>query len=197
MEIACDISGNMRTTVDYILVKRTDLKAAKDCNVIPGESITMQHRILVMDYINRIKTPRKKQTRKLNKQIRWWKLKKEEAWAEYQAPVTTKLNEIGLDLDWNKIQEILASTAKGKFGQNCGKGAYNEKESLWLNEDTRRAIKVKEEAFQWPKKKHNEELYIKLDTREGANIIYKLAKSRDRRSRDISDIAYGTNMEQS
>ena len=141
MEIARDISGNRRTTLDYILVKRTDMKAAKDCNVIPAESIAMQHRILVMDY--RMKTPRKKHTRKLKKQIRWWKLKKEEAWAEYQAPDTTKLDEIGLYLDWNKIQEILESTAKEKFGQTSGKGAYNEKESLWLNEDTRRTIKAK------------------------------------------------------
>ena len=42
-------SGNRRTTIDYILVKRTDLKAAKDCKVIPGESIAMQHRIIVID----------------------------------------------------------------------------------------------------------------------------------------------------
>ena len=35
-----------------------------------------------------------------------------------------------------------------------------------------------------------EELYTKLDTREGAKIIYKLAKSRDRRRIDISGIAY-------
>ena len=48
---------------------------------------------------------------------------------------------------------------------------------------------AKEEAY--------EELYFKLDTREGANIIYKLDKRKDRRSRDISDIAYRTNMEQS
>ena len=41
---------------------------------------------------------------------------------------------------------------------------------------------IKEEAY--------DELYTKLHTREGAKIIYKLAKSRDRRSRDISDIAY-------
>ncbi len=41
---------------------------------------------------------------------------------------------------------------------------------------------AKEEAY--------EELYTKLDTREGAKIIYKLAKSRDRRGRDISDTAY-------
>ena len=163
-----------------------------------------------------MKTPRKKQTRKLNKQIRWWKLKKEEARAEYKASVTTKLDAIGLDLDWNKIQEILVSTAKEKLGQTSGKGAYDEKESLWWNEDTRRATKAKEEAFKAYQKDKSEEqhcaykeankaakravamakeeaykeLYTKLDTREGAKIIYKLAKSRDRRSRDISDIAY-------
>ena len=33
-------------------------------------------------------------------------------------------------------------------------------------------------------------MYTKLDTREGEKVIYKLAKSRDRRSRDISDITY-------
>ena len=90
-------SGSRRATIDYILVKRTDLKAAKDCKVIPGESTAMQHRILVMDY--KLKTPMKKQTRKINRQIRWWNLRKEEARAEYQASVTTKLDEIGLDLD--------------------------------------------------------------------------------------------------
>ena len=138
-------SGTRRTTIDYILVKRTDLKAAKNCKVIPGESIAMQDRIKVMDY--RMKTPRKKQTRQLNRQIRWWKLKKEEARAEYKASVTTKLDEIGLDLDWNKIQDILVSTAKDKLRQTSGKGAYNEKESRWWNEETRHAIKAKEEAF--------------------------------------------------
>ena len=121
-------SGNRRTTIYYILVKRTDLKGAKDCNVIPGEIIAMQHRILVMDY--KLKTPMKKPTRKINRQIRWWNLKKEKARAEYQASVTTKLDDIGLDLDWNKIKEILISTAKEKLGQTSGKGAYNEKESL-------------------------------------------------------------------
>ena len=52
---------------------------------------------------------------RLDKQIRWWKLKKKEARAEYQSSVTTKLDAIGLDLDWNKIQEILVSTAKEKL----------------------------------------------------------------------------------
>ena len=69
----------------------------------------MQHRILVMDY--KLKTLMKKQ---INRHIRWWNLKKEKSRAEYKASVTTKLDEIGLDLDWNKIKEILISTAKEK-----------------------------------------------------------------------------------
>ena len=115
---------------------------------------------------------------------------------EYQATVTTKLDEIGLDLNWSKIQEILVSTAKEKLGQTSGKGAYNEKESLWGNDDTRRATKAKEEAFKAyqndkseeqhcaykeankaakrtvaiAKEEAYEELYTKLDTREGAKI---------------------------
>ena len=115
----------------------------------------MQHRILVMDY--KLKTRMKKQTRKINRHIRLWNLKKEKARAEYQASVTTKLDEIGLDLDWNKIKEILRSTAREKLGQTSGERAYNEKESLWWNEDTRRAITAKEEAFKVYQKDKSEE----------------------------------------
>ena len=58
--------------------------------------------------------------------------------------------------------------------QHC---AYKE-----ANKAAKRAVAMaKEEAY--------EELYTKLDTREGAKITYKVARSRDRRSRDISDIA--------
>ena len=61
--------------------------------------------------------------------------------------------------------------------QHC---AYNE-----ANKAAKRAVAMaNEEAYQ--------ELYTELDTKEGAKIIklYKLAKSSDRISRDISDIAY-------
>ena len=104
---------------------------------------------------------------------------------------------------------MLVSTAKQKLRQTSGKAAYNEKESLWWNDDTRRATKAYQKdkseeqhcaykeaneaakrAVAMAKGEAYEELYTKLDTREGAKIIYKLAKSRDWRSRDLSDIAY-------
>ena len=96
-----------------------------------------------------------------------------------------------------------------------GKEHIMRKRVLWWNEDTRHAITAREEAFKayqkdkseeqhcaykeankvakraiaMAKEETYEELYTKLDTREGAKIIYKLAKTRDRRSRDISDLA--------
>ena len=83
-----------------------------------------------------------------------------------------------------KTPDVLSKPSKEAFKayqkdkseeQHC---AYKE-----ANEAAKRAVAMtKEEAY--------EELYTKLDTREGAKIIYKLAKSRDRSSRDLSDIAY-------
>ena len=41
------MSGTNITVIDYILVRRQDLRDLKDCKVIPGESIASQHRLLV------------------------------------------------------------------------------------------------------------------------------------------------------
>ena len=41
-----------------------------------------------------------------------------------------------------------------------------------------------------PKEHAFDELYDKFDSNEGPTIIYKLAKSRERRTRDLTDIAF-------
>ena len=102
-----------------------------------------------------------------------------------------------------EFEERIISTAKEKLGQTSVNGAYNEKDSLWWNEDTRRSTTAKEEAFKAYQKDKSEEqhraykeankaakravamakeeayekLYTKLDTRESAKIIYKLPKA--------------------
>ena len=164
-----------------------------------------------MDY--KMKTPRKKETRKRNKQIRRWKMKKGEDRSQYQALFTSKLDEIGLDLDWNEIEEMLVSTAKEKLGQKrAGKEHITRKRvyggtktpdvlSLPMKRRSRhtRNTRAKSLCIQGSQqsrqksssngqRKAYDELYTKLDTREGAKKIYKLAKSGGRRSINISDI---------
>ena len=61
--------------IDYIMVRRENLRELKDCKVIPGESVASQHRMLVME----MKAVRKRRSqRERIKRTGWWKLNKEE-----------------------------------------------------------------------------------------------------------------------
>ena len=110
----------------------------------------------------------------------------------------------------------MLDTANSVLGQTTGKGAYNEKEAWWWNEDVQKTLKEKrlmfnkyqharcdedKEVFREANKRANREvakakesaykdLYDKLDSIEGQTIIYKLFKTRERRTRDLTDIAY-------
>ena len=61
--------------IDYIMVRRDNLKELKNCKVIPGESVATHHRMLVME----MKAVRKRMSpRERIKRTRWWKLNQEE-----------------------------------------------------------------------------------------------------------------------
>ena len=42
-------SGDRMITIDYIMVRRDDIRTIKDCKVIPGECVATQHRLVVME----------------------------------------------------------------------------------------------------------------------------------------------------
>ena len=68
-------SGVNATVIDYIMVRRENLRELKNCKVIPEETDATQHRMLVME----MKAVRKRtSTRGRTKRTRWWKLNQEE-----------------------------------------------------------------------------------------------------------------------
>ena len=107
-------------------------------------------------------------------------------------------------------------TAKSVLGQTTGTGAYNEKEAWWWNEEVQNAIKEKrlkfnkyqesrcdedKEVFREANKRAKREvakaknsaykdLYDKLDSIEGQKSIYKMSKTRERRTLYLTDIDY-------
>ena len=127
------------------------------------------------------------------------------------------------NLDWQEINQILVETAKEVFGETSGKGTYTEKETWWWQEETRKAVALKRatfKQFQMNKSDENKEKfretnrasikavriairmqhtkiynYAKLDSREGIKMVYKLAKTRGRRSKDISDMPFINSLE--
>ena len=48
-------SSVAKTQIDYLLLRRCDRRLCEDCKVIPGETLSTQHRLLVMDICIRIR----------------------------------------------------------------------------------------------------------------------------------------------
>ena len=53
-------SDSSRTQINFFVTRKRDRLACKDCKVIPGEGLTFQHRLLIIDV-----------------QLQWWTRKKE------------------------------------------------------------------------------------------------------------------------
>ncbi|XP_064080603.1 uncharacterized protein LOC135197468 [Macrobrachium nipponense] len=53
-------SGGRSSQIDYFMYKRKDLREVKDCKVIPGDHVSVQHRLVVMDLVMEIEQIRKK-----------------------------------------------------------------------------------------------------------------------------------------
>ena len=199
------------SVIDYILIRRNNISKVKDCKVIQGESIATQHRIITMDICIQTKKIVKPRMRK--QQIKWWRLKDRDENRKFASKVEENIEDIK---EWNQLEALLLDTAKSVLGQTTGKGAYNEKEAWWWNEEVQKAVKEKRLKFKQyqqsrcdedkddfreankrakrevAKAKENayKDLYDKLDSIDGQKMIYKLSKTRERRTRDLTDIAY-------
>ena len=202
-------SGERRSVIDYILIWCNNISKVKDCKVIPGESIATQHILLTMDI--GIQTKKRVKPRKRKQQIKWWRLKDRDENRKFASKVEDKIKDIK---DWNQLEALLLDTAKNVLGETTGKGSDNEKEAWWWNEDVQKTVKEKrlkskkyqesrcdedKEVFREANKRAKREvakakesaykdLYDKLDSIEGQKIIYKLSKTRERRTRDLTDI---------
>jgi len=68
-------SGVSCSQIDFFLIRKSDMKICWDCKVIPGESLTTQHRVMVMDV--RVKRRAKRRSHSGAPRIKWWHLKGE------------------------------------------------------------------------------------------------------------------------
>ena len=115
--------------------------------------------------------------------------------------------------EWHEITDTIQECAKQILGESNG-GKFVEQETWWWTEEVQTTVTKKKEAFKalqtmkttesleeystWESKKAVAEakidayegLYEKLDSRQGIKMIYKLAKTRHRRSLDMTDGIY-------
>ena len=141
------MSGTNITVIDYILVRRQDLRDLKDCKVIPGESIASQHRLLVASV--EFKAQHKKQQRARVNKIKWYMLKQQEKKCE----LSLRLAEHNMgrrkyeeETTWEYICHMINNNAKEILGETSG-GKNVERESWWGNDDVQKAVKEKRDIF--------------------------------------------------
>ena len=206
-------SGVARSQIDYFLIRNADKRIFKDCKVIPGESLTTQHRVLVLDM--HVKS-RKSRTRKvLNPRIRWWQLKGDKQLAFQRQLMEERVWEIegNASFMWEEMANGIRKVAKEVLGESKGFGP-KDKESWWWNENVQEKVKYKRECFKalqvgnntenWEKyrlarretkkavsearSKAFEGFYQALETKNGERQIYKIAKIRDKKTRDLAQV---------
>ncbi len=139
-------SGATHSQIDFFLIRKADRKICMDCKVIPGESLTTQHRVLVMDV--RVKGKVKRRGHDKVSRIRWWQMK-----GEKHMIFQRKVLEGGFweadgsaNVMWNKMAEGIRKMARETFGESRGFG-HRDKESWWWNDSVQEKVKGKRECF--------------------------------------------------
>ncbi|KAK3510676.1 hypothetical protein QTP70_013013 [Hemibagrus guttatus] len=206
-------SGGRRTQVDYILCRRGNLKEISDCKVVVGESVARQHRMVVCRMTLMVcKTKRSKI--EIEKKTKWWKLKKEECCEEFRQKLRQALGgQVVLPDDWETTAEVIRETGRKVLGMSSGR-RKEDKETWWWNEEVQDSVQRKRLAkMKWDmdrteenrqeykelqrrvkrevsmaKQKAYDELYTRLDTREGEKDLYRLARQRDRDGKDVQQV---------
>jgi len=206
-------SGHHASQIDFILTRREDKRTCLDCKVIPGECVVSQHKLVVADFRFRLRSRRDKQDKVVR--TKWWKIKGEVSEDFKRRVITEGSWEEGEDANntWRKMATCIRKVATEVLGVTKGsKGAT--KDTWWWNEDVQKALKEKKECYKRvfhdrsldnierykvakkiAKREVSEargraydDLYQRLITKEGEKDVYKMARIRDRKTRDLNQV---------
>jgi len=206
-------SGQHRSQIDFMLTRKGDQRSCIDCRVIPGECVVTQHKLVIMDFRFRIGVVRDKCNKEVK--IKWWNLKGEK-YVRFKDRLTVEgpWDVVGdANRMWEDMSSVIRKVAKEICGESRG-GRLDSRETWWWNDEVQQAIKTKKECYKrWFKDKNEtnleeyrlssrkakkavreargvvyENLYQKLGSKVGEVGIYKLAKIREKKTRDLNQI---------
>jgi hypothetical protein len=202
-------SGDARTQVDYILVRQCDQKHVRDVKVIGSEECVTQHKLLVSD-LNLVSHHRK--PRSLPTRRRIWRLRQDDILESFYSRVSETLSssdESHADTEqlWMHIKNSLLNSCEESCGWTKG-GRIRPRETWWWNDQVEEAITMKRRKWkEWQKGGSREEynsakrdaksvvyrakkaaqqkIFQDIDSINGRNHIYKLAKQMKSENQDI------------
>ncbi|KAL6494927.1 hypothetical protein OROGR_030846 [Orobanche gracilis] len=208
-------NGGNASQIDFFLVRNVWRKSFTNCKVIPGESAATQHKVVMLDL--RGKRHLRKRRPQVDPRLKWWKLQGESQHT-FVAKIAdngtwSDCTDMDIDSMWNWLEHNIKEGAKEVLGESKGNGP-SSKDTSWWNEEVKQAIKTKRECYKVlgkcsnnenyerykkarteakkavrnARSEVNKELYARLDTKEGEKDIYKLARMREKKTRDIGKV---------
>ena len=201
-------SGGRKSQIDYLLYRRHSLKEVEDCKVVPGESAAKQHRLVVCKISL---GARKKKKVGVEQKTRWWKLKEKDCWEKFREEARQALE--GRLERWTTVAEVVREVGRKVLGVSTGR-LKADKEAWWWNTEVQESIQMKKSAKKnWDirrteeskavykensrkakravanaKEKAYEKLYETLESKEGEKDLYRLARQRNRASKDVQQV---------
>ena len=198
-------SGGAETQIDFILMKSMTGIGIEDCTVIPGEACLTQHRMVRAKITV---SGMRRQKRKGRRIVKTWRLKNDQLRDEFEAKVAERAEQSGGS--WRELQDNLLKSGEEVCGLTSGKRG-KERETWWWNVEVQEAIKEKRRTFKnWQRtrsefdrniyvakkieakrqvaasqKRAWEEWSTDLNTSEGKNKMFKIAKQMKKDHKDV------------
>nr|GEY73509.1 hypothetical protein [Tanacetum cinerariifolium] len=142
-------SGGHNTQIDYLLVRKGDLKACKDCRAFPGEACLSQHRLIIMDVLLERLRHRREAT---GRPRILWKNLNGEAIETFRATVVERLavedmSASNADQIWNTLACVMKDAAKDSLGVASARTHSTHRESWWFCEEVQTKVATKQSRF--------------------------------------------------
>ena len=199
-------SGNAKTQIDYVLLRKKHQKMVKDMKVIPSEECVPQHKLLVCDL--RIKIP-KIVPKPFTPKLRYWKLIEPEIKEEFEKVFTSKTANIPDDAETEAIWGNFKSAILGATEETCGetKKRNRNRVTWWWDDQVSVAIAEKRKKWKAWKEGGSKEEYLKAkrsakkavytakkaaedekfaNLKPGMKEIFKMAKQMKRDNQDVT-----------
>ena len=138
-------SGGNRSMIDYILVRKRDMRMLTDATVIPNEPCILQHKLLFCSVKWRESQESEENVCKI---YRLWKLREADNEIAFKRRVEVKealRSEDNVEQIWDGLRQCMVREAEAVCGRS--KGPPRHRETWWWNDEIGKEVERKRRLF--------------------------------------------------